>query len=543
MRAPLKPASDSAFGDTIEGRTHPISPTDPRTIEKMIGWLEEADERDGDFISSSRLPSRLLKITEGGATISLVKPTDETTKYAALSHCWGSVRLTTLSTDSFDQLKNGVRTSSLPQSFQDAVWVTHLLGAQYLWIDSLCIFQDSLQDWTHESAKMCDIYENSWLTIAASRASSSIQGFLGNQERPDCTSIAYRQGSVSEEIQISTVPIRQACDSERNANLNDEPLTGRGWALQERFLPRRILHFSRSQILFEHHGIIWAQDKRGPIHLHYASRGIEGPASWHRLVEQFTTRRLTKETDKLPAIGGLAAYFAPFLSYDEHSTYLAGLWRKDLLAGLCWSLDPYCTPGPSPKSYRAPSWSWASIDGKVTHSHFSNELAIIEEAHTSLLSPENPFGEVQAGWIRLRAIVLRPSSHRPFNNAVFRFSEEGNKFYISVTWDSEPCSDTTTNRSADLSEDETGLHFMPMLWNKSVSLTDNTIFGPKFIVMKRFKHVVAQHSILRGFERLGFGTALSNPGNPGEREGLFKLVSDGWTKMMLTGQLEEIILV
>lgn len=547
MRAPLKSVSDSAFGDIVDGRTHPISPTDPRAIQQMIGWLEKADQKDIRKLRSrlsnrpdSRLPSRLLKIMEGGAEVFLVNTSDETRKYAALSHCWGSVRPMTLSTDSFDQLKNGVPTSSLPQSFQDAVWLTHRLGAQYLWIDSLCIFQDSLQDWTRESAKMCDVYAHSWLTIAASRASSSEQGFLGNQERPDCTYITCKRGSVSEEIRIFALPIDEAHNSWKCADLDGEPLTGRGWTLQERFLPKRVLHFSRSQIMFEHHWNIFAQD-RSPIPNLWceASYGIDRPPVWYRLVEQFSTRRLTKETDKLVAIAGLASYFVPTFSSDEHSTYHAGLWRKDMLAGLCWSIHKHYKPGPRPKSYIAPSWSWAAIDGKVVHKRFPNELAIIEEVQTSLLSLENPFGEVQAGWIRLRAILLCPSTQKASRHAPFWFCQ-GNGFYDYFTWDSEPCNDTTTNGSADPSEDDTVLQFMPVLWGESDSVEDDPHSGLYCIILKQVNHEVAQHSNLRGFERVGSGLATCSPG---VKEDLFKLATDELAEMMLAGQLEEIILV
>ncbi|TVY55546.1 hypothetical protein LCER1_G002742 [Lachnellula cervina] len=64
----------------------------------------------------------------------------------------------------------------LPPSFRDAVIVTRELGIRYLWIDSLCIVQDDLDDWRKESAQMDRIYGMSFLTIIAAGASHSQGG-------------------------------------------------------------------------------------------------------------------------------------------------------------------------------------------------------------------------------------------------------------------------------------------------------------------------------------------------------------------------------
>lgn len=67
---------------------------------------------------------------------------------------------------------------TLPQNFQDAIITVRTLGLRYLWIDALCIIQDSAQDWEHEAAQMGTVYNSAYLTIAATSASSSSNGFL-----------------------------------------------------------------------------------------------------------------------------------------------------------------------------------------------------------------------------------------------------------------------------------------------------------------------------------------------------------------------------
>lgn len=67
-------------------------------------------------------------------------------RYAALSHCWGARQPMKLLQNNICALLNEIRVVNLPKSSQDAVYATRKLGIQYLWIDSLCIIQDSIED-------------------------------------------------------------------------------------------------------------------------------------------------------------------------------------------------------------------------------------------------------------------------------------------------------------------------------------------------------------------------------------------------------------
>jgi hypothetical protein len=74
--------------------------------------------------------------------------------YAALSHCWGGNIATCLKTNTLSIFQTSLPYAQLPQNFRDAISITRELGVRYLWIDSLCIVQDSMEDWTAESARM-----------------------------------------------------------------------------------------------------------------------------------------------------------------------------------------------------------------------------------------------------------------------------------------------------------------------------------------------------------------------------------------------------
>ena len=71
-----------------------------------------------------------------------------------LSHCWGTVEFLTLRESCVESMKEGIVWWTLPKSFQDAATVTMWFEVKYLWIDSLCIIQDSYEDWVRESNSM-----------------------------------------------------------------------------------------------------------------------------------------------------------------------------------------------------------------------------------------------------------------------------------------------------------------------------------------------------------------------------------------------------
>ncbi|KAH7061770.1 heterokaryon incompatibility, partial [Paraphoma chrysanthemicola] len=91
--------------------------------------------------------------------------------YVALSHRWAtSCCPHSLKTTNLQQYQASIPTSQLPKNFIDAIAITEVLGLSYLWIDCLCIIQDSTSDWEIESANMDAVYLNATVTIAAGAA-------------------------------------------------------------------------------------------------------------------------------------------------------------------------------------------------------------------------------------------------------------------------------------------------------------------------------------------------------------------------------------
>jgi hypothetical protein len=76
----------------------------------------------------------------------------------------------------------GIPVQSMPQTFKDAVKITRKFGIRYLWIDALCILQDSKSDWEVQATEMAAIYRNSVFTIAADNATDSSGGCFANRD-------------------------------------------------------------------------------------------------------------------------------------------------------------------------------------------------------------------------------------------------------------------------------------------------------------------------------------------------------------------------
>jgi hypothetical protein len=150
-----------------------------RALEKARSWLSTCIARhDCSQGTISKLPTRVL-IIDGLDQVRLyVSQQGEKASYACLSHCWGSDPLSLLrtTTASLDTFRASVPWKDLPNTFRDAINFTYRLGLRFLWIDSLCIVQDSITDWRHEGSLMAEIYESAYVTLAATKASDPTEG-------------------------------------------------------------------------------------------------------------------------------------------------------------------------------------------------------------------------------------------------------------------------------------------------------------------------------------------------------------------------------
>jgi hypothetical protein len=356
-------------------------------------------------------------------------------EYTSLSHCWGGNITPLLTTTTLAAFGMSLPYDELPANFRDAIAITRELGIRYLWIDSLCILQDSPQDWDSESKKMGDVYGNSTLTISAMASSRSTDGILQQgTSLPDTPWPATLEVPTESGSFVTMTVEREDSDEESLATLERRsPLSSRGWTLQEAVLSPRRLFYGKNRIYWRcstaFKSAAAAHDLApGPntpentfpgvssvfhsvaISPQLRSNRPEGSVvleDYYRLVQSFSSRTLSFPSDKFPAFSGLAQRLGHAVGGD----YLAGLWSSDIKNGLLWKFDAgYCRHLTRP--YRAPSWSWAVTDGRVLFDYLEDrpsdpkpfDMQLLEYSITPK-DKKNPFGQVEDGYLIVRGFV------------------------------------------------------------------------------------------------------------------------------------------
>jgi Heterokaryon incompatibility protein (HET) len=354
--------------------------------EKCLDGHPKCQTTTGD----PTLPSRVIDVGSSDLEMHLHVSSGAKAKYAALSYCWGlnSKQLTTQEATVEEHMKL-IQFDDSSKTLQQAADVTRRLGLRYLWIDALCIIQDSKRDWEKESEKMSEVYHNATITISAAAAAAASQGLFpipSDRERFNQVFEITAPGMNGKETQIR---VRLRCDppgsltsmSHSAIPAERSPLSTRGWVLQESRLSPRILCFAKEEMfwlcsshsrcecrirpgstqsnIFRQHNPLSESDERSAEDLYQ---------EWPLLVMEFTTKDLTRESDRLHAISGLARS----MEQRTSDVYLCGLWASNLNYDLVWFVHRDDDSEKPHTNHRmggpyAPSWSWASVSGPITY--------------------------------------------------------------------------------------------------------------------------------------------------------------------------------
>jgi hypothetical protein len=172
----------------------------------------------------------------------------ESVPYATLSHRWGRQPIITTTLATLATREKGVPMASLPRTFRDAAIITRKMNVKYLWIDSLCIIQDSKADWEAEAAKMGDYYRQSLFTISAAGAENGSVGCSMPRDprlvRPCGLDLNFEGGGGEREASMNfKAHVRPRDDIGPWWRRTYSPLDRRGWVMQERILAPRTLLF------------------------------------------------------------------------------------------------------------------------------------------------------------------------------------------------------------------------------------------------------------------------------------------------------------
>ncbi|KFZ02239.1 hypothetical protein V500_00347 [Pseudogymnoascus sp. VKM F-4518 (FW-2643)] len=381
----------------------------PDVFNIASNWLSNCTESH-DLCKSSgdgTLPTRLISVTGESPRLVLTSECLIRPRYATLSHSWGSYNVIKLTSEDLDTYMEALPLERFPKTFKEAIEITQRLGLDYLWIDSLCIIQDNVDDWQKESALMSSVFGGSTITIAASSARDGSQGCFMKQP--------YCSGGLR--ARITDGELRRVQDFRSGEVYGRSTfkthLGTRAWALQEKMLASRTIHFGDRGAFWEFRTKIASEylpdGFPGPLVRPLVSRKWKFQHLWPVIVRLYSAANLTFGKDKLPALSGIAK-----LGYNETGDqYLAGLWKDKLEEQLCWGRGHWESEStmmrPRPP-WRAPTWSWASIDGEVMWR--PRRKGIVDTPHVKVLHANttkysyDPFGQVTSGVIRLACSSL-----------------------------------------------------------------------------------------------------------------------------------------
>jgi hypothetical protein len=336
--------------------------------------------------------------------------------------------------------------------------------------------RDDLTDWYHEASRMDQVYMQSICNISATDARDGTEGLFRYRSPhhiyPAHVDLCVKGVKCSSELIDCTVLYSDLL----RHNISRTAVGGRGWILQERLLARRVLHFSSHQLFWEcrehqaceryPHGFPDHpnKDEFKVIHDYSVSEepirsrpgSLPGRDYWAELVQLYTSMSLTDPNDKLVALSGIAKARAARFG----GVYVAGMWRQDLAHQLLWNTGDSRkfhndSIKPRPNVYRAPSWSWASIDRPVFSDTKTDDDHLLYHVEDVCLThaTEDITGRILSGWLQLRACLkttrivwhrlYEESDDDDFDHWDLILDEADSRLHSDIIFDAPPSSRTS----------------------------------------------------------------------------------------------------
>ncbi|KAI1416602.1 heterokaryon incompatibility protein-domain-containing protein [Hypoxylon sp. FL1857] len=231
------------YVDAVAGNTG-----SPQTWKYITERLQNC-ERNHQLCQqvSGYLPTRLIEIREENEKLHfhLALTPDRGARYVSLSHRWGIDMPLKLTSQNLHSFEVEIPQEGIPRKYIDATIIALRLEIKYIWIDSLCIIQDS-DDWGLESGKMDSVYQHAYCNLAATSAINSSEGLF---YRRSSLQVCAHKIHMPESEKPTTVIVYG--DDSILDGLDKEPLNRRGWVLQERLLSNRNISFGRQLVYFE----------------------------------------------------------------------------------------------------------------------------------------------------------------------------------------------------------------------------------------------------------------------------------------------------
>lgn len=286
--------------------------------------------------------------------------------------------------DNLRELSQAIPIGQLPKVFQDAIYVAYELGINYIWIDSLCIIQDSKEDWTYEAKRMGGVYSNGEFNIAATGYEDGLSGLFGERMALSVQHVPMRMRCelINEDYQTEAVfegLYVAVSHHEISKQVIFSPLNNRGWVAQERTLSPAIIHYTPEKMYWECNQCIASEafpngckiwdDTEGTGRARIRSLSKKSQREdvytfWRTFLVRYAGMAMTFNQDRFPAVAGIARILGELI--DDN--FVAGFWEGDLVRSLVLQRLVHPRNSIVPEQL-APSWSWASLkaDTRLTY--------------------------------------------------------------------------------------------------------------------------------------------------------------------------------
>lgn len=298
----------------------------------------------------------------------------ENCQYMALSYVWGAVDQPKLTRDISDKLaeEGGLATiwPKIPQTVRDAIAFCDNLGERYLWVDALCIMQDSPRDMRLSILRMRQIYAAAKCTLSAISASTASAGLSASFTADACT-----------------CPTADAL----YRVIETSPWSRRAWCYQEKVLSHRMIFFTSRGLYMQCQSGVYSgtgaslpRENGHPKLDRYNTvggmlsmniRDGHGLHSYLSAVEHYSSRTTTKKTDKINAFQGILNMYEGVMD-GVASTFCYGLPTIAFDPAFCWRAEQH---NPEVRNLAFPSWSWLGWDQAVVF----DRAMVLNKPHTN----------------------------------------------------------------------------------------------------------------------------------------------------------------
>ncbi|KAF6803073.1 HET domain-containing protein [Colletotrichum sojae] len=385
----------------------------------------------------SPLPTRVLNVGPEDQEPFLFESNGLKQRYCILSYCWSLAGNTVTTKDNFLRHTKSIPLASLPTLLRQAILATRSLGYKYLWIDALCIIQDDLDDRAREAAMMHELYSRADLMLTSLVAADSRDNLFESRLRETARPIPlkvflskkYRHSSIEHSLfELAAYPNHHdwlKC-------VMEGPVHQRAWTLQEHLMSTRVVNFGPGILHWEYLCSYRLESDPEGMCIEFRRKELEARRSlklavkacqqpenshhskaspfevWQSQVEEFTRRRLTKHSDRIPAFLAISKVLCQAAGDD----FSGGIWNgKQLIPSMCWQLQQ-----PDETDMRGPSWTWGARSGKISYELLRHEGKMMPKA--SIISVDISTDKSHShtsGSITLKGFfgVCRPRSSNP----------------------------------------------------------------------------------------------------------------------------------